>query len=215
MELNLQKMGSISAQGMQKLKVTYMYVSLGILLALIGASIATPMYQNIGTMIFIGLIVLEFGALFAFMYFKNVFTYSLFTFLTGVTLAPMLGSIIDAGNAGIIIQALVGTLCITSLLTIYAMTTKNNYLNIGTILFYILIGLLVMMILNIFIGSPILALGISMIAVALFSMFIIFDTQQVLYTDIEPLDAAMNLYLDILNLFVHLLSILNAFSKDD
>ena len=45
--------------------------------------------------------------------------------------------------------------------------------------------------------------------------FTIHDTQQVLYTDIDPLDAAMGLYLSILNLFVSLLQILGIISSDD
>jgi FtsH-binding integral membrane protein len=48
----------------------------------------------------------------------------------------------------------------------------------------------------------------------LFSFFIIVNTQEVLYTDIEPLDAACSLYLDILNMFIALLNILTSFSKD-
>lgn len=36
MELNLNKLGSISASGMLRLRATYMYVFLGILLATIG-----------------------------------------------------------------------------------------------------------------------------------------------------------------------------------
>ena len=55
---------------------------------------------------------------------------------------------------------------------------------------------------------------ISSIAVVLFSFYIIVDTQEVLYTDIEPIDAAMNIYLDILNIFVSLLNILGILEKD-
>ena len=70
------------------------------------------------------------------------------------------------------------------------------------------------MILNIFFGNSIFSLIISSITVVLFSFYIIVHTQEVLYTDIEPLDAAMNIYLDILNIFVSLLNILGILEKD-
>lgn len=214
MVLDLNKLENISSFGMERLKQTYMYVFLGILLATVGAGVLLSAGIKLGLVTFVVLIVLEFGALFLFMYKKNVLTYLLFTFLTGLTMVPMLGSLLDAGNGYIIVQALVSTLVITGLLTFYAATTKNNFLRFSTILFYILIGVLVLSIINIFIGSSLFALFISIIAVVLFSFYIIMDTQEVLYTDISPLDAAMNLYLDILNLFINLLSILSSSQKD-
>jgi modulator of FtsH protease len=213
MVLNLEKLDNVSNIGMERLKRTYMFVSLGILLATVGASILLSAGIKLGIISFVILIALEFGALFLFMYKKNVYTYSLFTFLTGLTLVPVLGSLLDAGNGYIILQALLSTFVITGLLTFYAGTTKNNFLKFSTILFYILIGVVVLAVINIFIGSSLFSLIISIITVVLFSFYIIMNTQEVLYTDIDPLDAAMNLYLDILNLFVSLLNILS-YNKD-
>lgn len=214
MTLNLNKLDNISSSGMEKLKQTYMYVFLGILLATVGAGVLLSAGIKLGLVTFVVLIVLEFAALFLFLFKKNIITYSIFTFLTGLTMVPMLGSLLDAGNGYIILQALISTLVITGLLTFYAATTKNNFLRFSTILLYILIGVIVLSVINIFIGSSIFALFISIITVVLFSFYIIMDTQEVLYTDVEPLDAAMNLYLDILNLFVSLLQILTSLEKD-
>lgn len=214
MELNLNKLENISNSGMQRLKETYKFVFLGILMATVGVGLFLTLGVKLNLIFWIIIIALEFGALFLFLYKQNVVTYSLFTFLTGVSLVPMLGSIIDTGSGMIILQALLGTLTITGLLTFYASTTKNNYLKFGTILFYLLIGVVILSIINIFIGSSIFALFISIITVVLFSFYIIVDTQEVLYTDIEPIMAACNIYLDILNIFVSLLQILSL-SKDD
>jgi len=213
MVLNLEKLDNVSNIGMERLKRTYMFVSLGILLATVGALFILSAGIKLGIISFVILIALEFGALFLFMYKKNVYTYSLFTFLTGLTLVPVLGSLLDAGNGYIILQALLSTFVITGLLTFYAGTTKNNFLKFSTILFYILIGVVILAVINIFIGSSLFSLIISIITVVLFSFYIIMNTQEVLYTDIDPLDAAMNLYLDILNLFVSLLNILS-YNKD-
>ncbi len=213
MELNLNKLDNISDSGMERLKKTYAYVFLGILMATIGSGLLLVMGIKMSLITWIILIAFEFGALFWFIFKKNILSYSTFTFLTGVSLVPMLGSFIDSGNGFIIIQALISTTVITGLLTIYAATTKKNYLKFSTILFYILIGIIVLLIINIFIGSSLFSLFISIVVVILFSFYIVLDTQTALYTDEDPLMIACNLYLDILNIFVSLLNILS-YDKD-
>lgn len=213
MELNLNKLDNISDSGMERLKKTYAYVFLGILMATIGSGLLLVMGIKMSLITWIILIAFEFGALFWFIFKKNILSYSTFTFLTGVYLVPMLGSFIDSGNGFIIIQALISTTVITGLLTIYAATTKKNYLKFSTILFYILIGIIVLSIINIFIGSSLFSLFISIVVVILFSFYIVLDTQTALYTDEDPLMIACDLYLDILNIFVSLLNILS-YDKD-
>lgn len=209
MELNLNKLGSISASGMTKLRVTYMYVFLGILVATIGAGIGIAMYKEITGLVFFLLVALEFGVLFWFIYKKSLLSYNVFTFLTGLTLAPLLGHLIISGQTSAIFQALLGTGIVVGGLTAYTLTTKNDFMQYSTIMFWILLALVIVSLVNLFLGSSLLALVISWISIVVFSIYIIIDTQQVLYTDIEPLDAAMNLYLDILNIFVSLLNILS------
>ena len=198
----------ITTQGMGKLKLTYQYVFMGIVAAMMGAWLMFPYATEISGGVYWGLVIAEFAVLFWFMFTKNIVSYFTFTLLTGITLVPILAHYIGIGAGGAVVQAFMGTAVITGGLTFYASTTDKNYLSMGQTLFWILLGLVVMMIANIFIGSSLLATGLSMAAVVLFSFFIIHDTQQVLYTDIEPLDAAMGIYLDILNLFTHLLHLL-------
>jgi modulator of FtsH protease len=198
----------VTTVGMERLKETYQYVFMGVVIAMIGAWGMFPYASEIKGITFWGLVILEFAVLFAFMYTKHFLTYISFTFLTGVTLVPILAHYVSVGASGAIVQALIGTSIITGGLTYYASTTTKNYLGMGTTLFWVLIALVVMMVANIFIGSSMLATGVSMIAVILFSFFIIYDTQTVINGMVEPLDAAMSIYLDILNLFVHLLHLL-------
>ena len=214
MVLNLSKPGSINASNMQRLRSTYSFVFLGLFLCVIGCIIGLPYASSISTPIFIGFVILEFAALFLFMFKKNVFTYSAFTLISGITLIPVISSFLGANLGYVVIQALVGTLSIVGLLTVYTLSTKKDYLQYSTILFYILIGIIILMILNIFFGNSIFSLIISSITVVLFSFYIIVHTQEVLYTNIEPIDAAMNIYLDILNIFVSLLNILGILEKD-
>ena len=212
----LDRLGDIevgSVANMQKLKVTYVYVAMGIMLATFGLGLGLQLLPQMGMGTFIAIVLVEFTVLFWFMFKKDVVSYSLFMFLTGLTLVPVIGSLISAGMISVIIQAMVGTLVIVVLMTFYTLTTKKNFLSFRTILFYILLGLIVVSLINILLGNSILSLIISIVAVALFSIFIIVDTQEVLYTDIEPLVAACSLYLNILNIFVSLLNILSL-SKD-
>lgn len=205
----------ISVYNMHRLKETYKYVFYGILTAMLGAFLLFPYAASITGITFWGLVIAEIAILIWFLFRKNIGTYLLFTLFTGMTLVPILAQFVNAGAADVIVLALVGTAILTGGLTYYAGSTTKNFLSMGQILFYILIGVVIMGLVNIFIGSSILALLLSIVTMVLFSFFIIHDTQQVLYTDIEPLDAAMGLYLSILNLFVSLLQILGIISSDD
>lgn len=204
----------ITSVGMSKLKDTFQLVFLGILTATIGAVMAFQVAPAIVGAVYWALVIAEFAVLFWFMFTKNMFSYFIFTTLTGITLVPVLYTMVSAGAGGAIVNALFATTAITAGLTWYASTTTKSYLGIGNVLFWILIGIIVMSIINIFIGSSLMALGISSVAVILFSFFIIHDVQQVLYSDITPIDAAMGMYLNILNLFVHLLQIFGMLGDD-
>jgi len=194
---------------LQKLGETYKFVFIGILLAMIGSWSAIQFVTLIVGPIFLALALLELALVIAFVFAKKPALYYAFTFLTGVTLVPLFEKLIQDGSGNVIGLAFSATTIIAGGLTYYATTTKKNFLGMGTFLFWALIGLLVMMVLNLFVGSSLLSLGLSYAAVVLFSFFMIHDTQQVLHTDITPIEAAMGLYLDILNMFVALLRILS------
>lgn len=206
---------NITSLGMSRLKAAFGFVFLGVVAALAGSVAAWSFAAAIVGWVYWGIVIAEFAVLFWFMFTKNPLSYYLFTFLTGVTLVPVLSALVSAGAGGAIVSAFLGTAMITAGLTLHASTTKKDYISMGQMLFWILIGVLVMSIANIFIGSPILALGISIVAVVLFSFFILHDVQVAMSGEIEPIDAAMNIYLDILNLFVNLLQIFASFTGSD
>ena len=209
MDLSLTSLGNITTQGMQRLKVTYSYVFLGLIMAIVGASLGVSAPDVIKGWTFIGLVVMEFVVLFWFMYSKSIPSYVIFTLITGLTLAPVLNHLIGTGQTNVILQAFLGTAVVVGGLTLYTLTTKRNFMKFSTILFWILIALVVVSIINIFLGSSIFSLIISYVTVVLFSFYIIVNTQEVLYTDIDPIIAALGIYLDILNIFVALLNILS------
>ena len=88
----------------------------------------------------------------------------------------------------------------------------------GKMLFIAVIILIVGSLSNIFFQSPILQLAIAGFGALIFSAFILYDTQQIIKGGYStPIEAAIALYLDFLNLFVALLQLLMAFnsSNDD
>lgn len=196
-----------SNNGMKKLGQTYNFVFIGMLIAMVGSWFAFPMAPTLIAGWFWGVVIAEFAILFAFLYFKTPPLFYAFTFSTGVALVPVLYKYINADAGFVVVQALTLTAIITGGLTMYALTTKKNFLGYGTVLFWMLVGIIVVSIINLFLASSVFGLIIAIASAILFSFFIIHDTQQVLYTNITPIEAAMGLYLDILNMFMSILQI--------
>ena len=103
-------------------------------------------------------------------------------------------------------------------LSLYGYVTKRDLSAMGTFLMMGLIGLLVAMIVNMFLGSEPLAWAISVIGVLIFAGLTAYDTQNIKNTylqhavhgDVEWLGkaaimGALNLYMDFINLFMFLL----------
>ncbi len=146
----------------------------------------------------------------------NLITLFVFTFITGLTLAPLLGSIYLLSNgASIIGQALLLTAIAFLSLSFFALTTKKDFSGIGKFLLVSLIILIVAGISNIFIQNTMFQLVIASISSIIFSIFIIYDTQNIVKGAYEtPIEAAISLYLNILNLFTSLLQILGITSGE-
>ena len=137
-----------------------------------------------------------------------------FTFISGMSIGPMLFTFEITGNMGIVVQALSLTVIAFGGLTAYAWTTKKDFSYLRGFLITGIILLIGGILLNFFIMSSTFNLVISMFGVMLFSIFILYDTQNIMkrYSEDEYIMGAVDLYLDFLNLFLYILSIL---SNDD
>jgi modulator of FtsH protease len=84
---------------------------------------------------------------------------------------------------------------------------------------FLMIGLLVIVvaaIANIFLSIPALSLTISAVAVLVMSGLILFDTSRIIHGgETNYIRATVALYLNIFNLFVHLLQLLGIFGGDE
>jgi hypothetical protein len=100
-------------------------------------------------------------------------------------------------------------------LSLWGYTTKKDLSAFGTFLIMGLVGLIVAMVINIFLQSPVMHLAISAIGVLIFAGLTAYDTQKIksMYFEVRGTDfigksaimGALTLYLDFINLFLFLL----------
>jgi len=140
-----------------------------------------------------------------------------FTFVTGVSLVPLLASLIGAGNGAVIGNAFLMTSVLFGALSLFAINSKSDFSSWGRPLFITLIVVIIASLVNMFIlQSPIMHVVITAGILLLFSLFTIYDTQNIAngaYS--SPVDAAVSLYIDFLNIFTALLQMLGIFGGDE
>lgn len=138
------------------------------------------------------------------------------TFFMGLMLGPILQAALHLKNgAQLVGLAAGGTGAIFFGLATIATVTKKDFSFMGKFLFIGLILLIVAMIANMFLQIPVMQLTISAIAVLIFSGFILFDVSRVVTGgETNYVMATLAIYLDIYNLFVHLLSLLMALTGE-
>ncbi len=141
----------------------------------------------------------------------------IFTFLTGVSLVPLLASLIGAGNGAVIGNAFLMTSVLFGALSLFAINSKTDYSSWGKPLFITLIVVIIASLINMFIlQSPMMHVIITAGILLLFSIFTIYDTQNIANGAYDsPVDAAVSLYLDFLNIFTALLQLFGIFGSDD
>jgi len=147
-----------------------------------------------------------------------------YIFLFGFTLfeAVLVGFVSAQYTAGSVMACFAATAIIFVGMTIYAWTTKSDFTGMGPYLVGALLALIalgcVQGLLTCFgIQTPMMTMLYSAGGVLLFTMFIVYDTQLIIgeygghktqFTVDQYVPAALNLYLDVINLFLDLLRLL-------
>lgn len=136
-----------------------------------------------------------------------------FTFFMGLMLSRLIGQILGFSNgASLIMTAFGGTAAIFGGMATIATVSKRDFSGLGKWLFAGVLVILVAALANIFLQLPALYLAISVIAIAIFSAYILFDVQQIVNGgETNYISATLNIYLDVYNIFVNLLSLLGIF----
>ena len=135
-----------------------------------------------------------------------------FTGILGFGLGPLLNHYAAMPNGPMLImQALGSTALIFFGLSAYALTTKKDFSFMGGFLVVGLIAVIVMSIVNIFIGSSVMFMALNAAVVLIMAGLILFDTSRIINGgETNYVRATVSLYLNIYNLFTSLLHLLGA-----
>ncbi|XP_046846013.1 protein lifeguard 1-like [Xenia sp. Carnegie-2017] len=143
----------------------------------------------------------------------NVILLSLFTLCEGF----LLGSAASRYDADAVLMAAGITTGVVLAITLFSFQTKYDFTMMGGMLFVALIVLLLFGFLTIFFHSQIVNLVYASLGALIFSLYLVYDTQimmgdgkQYSLSPEEYIFAALNLYLDIINLFLFILRIIAA-----
>jgi modulator of FtsH protease len=142
---------------------------------------------------------------------RNLMLVLLFTFIEGLFIAPFL-TLAERQSPGIVGQAGMLTLSTFGVLSLYAVVSKRDFSAWGS---FFIVGLWVLIatsVINLFVGSALGSLWIAGGAVLVFSGLLVFDTWRIVrsgaYGPDDYVPAAVNIYLDLLNLFLAIISLL-------
>jgi FtsH-binding integral membrane protein len=114
---------------------------------------------------------------------------------------------------GSIVSAFMGAAILFAVMSGYGYFTKQSLDSVGKFMFVGLIAIVVASIVNIFIGSTVMQMVISALAIIIFLGLTAYDTQKIREelsvetSDSAEVRAALTLYMDFINLFINLLQL--------
>lgn len=200
------------------LRNTYWLLALSLVPTVIGAWVGVATGFSffagsplIGFLLFLGI---AFGFSFAIEKFKNsgigVALLLGFTFFMGLMLSRLIGAILGFSNgASLIAFAFGGTAAVFFTMATLATSIKRDLSGMGKWLTVGVVVLLVAIVANIFLKMPALMLTISVLAMLIFSAFMLYDIKRVVDGgETNYVTATLAIYLDVFNVFQSLLSIL-------
>jgi FtsH-binding integral membrane protein len=146
----------------------------------------------------------------------NYLLFSLFALVTGLTLVPILAYLtLSAGGIGILMKTLLATALMFGACAVFGQTTRYNLQGLRGFLIMSLIGMIIVSLIGLFIpwGNT-FEMIFSGFGVVVFSGYIMYDVQRLRsYPEDRYIDAALQLYLDIFNLFIYILRLLSALNR--
>ena len=215
--------GALVDERNRVLRNTYWLLALSLVPTVLGAwiGVTTGVMAKVGmglsTVIFL---VGAFGLMFAIEKFKNSSTGVVlllgFTFFMGLMLSRLLSAILGFSNgASLIMTAFGGTAAVFFAMASLASVIKRDLSSMGKFLFVGAILLLVAGVINIFVQSSALMITLSVIAIGLFSAFMLYDIKRVIDGgETNYVTATLAIYLDVYNVFQSLLALLGIFGGE-
>jgi len=206
-----------AAERNRVLRNTYWLLALSMIPTVLGAwfglatGIARAMSPGIGLVVFLGG---AFGFMFAIEKTKNsaagVPILLAFTFFMGVMLSRLLGIVLGLANGtGLVMTAFAGTGLVFFGMATLSSVIKRDLGSMGKFLFIGAIMLLVAGVANVFLQSSALMMTLSVLAIGIFSAFILYDLKRVQDGhETNYVTATLGVYLSLYNVFQSLLALL-------
>jgi modulator of FtsH protease len=133
-----------------------------------------------------------------------------FTFFMGLMLSRLIGMVLGFSNGtSLVMTAFGGTAGVFFLMASLATFIKRDLSGMGKWLFVGALALMVGSIINIFVGSSIGMMVISVMAIGIFSAYMLYDIKQIIDGgETNYISATLALYMDLINVFQSLLALL-------
>jgi modulator of FtsH protease len=133
-----------------------------------------------------------------------------FTFFMGLMLSRMIAMVLGFKNgADLIMTAFAGTAGVFFVMASLASTLKRDISGLSKWLFVGALAIMIGGIVNVFIGSTVGMMVISVMAIGVFSAYMLYDLKQIIDGgETNYISATLALYLDIFNVFQSLLALL-------
>ena len=199
------------------LRNTYWLLALSLLPTVLGAwlgvttGITASMGGGMGLIVFL---VGAFGFMFAIEKTKNsaagVPVLLAFTFFMGLMLSRMIAMVLGFKNGSeLIMTAFAGTAGVFFVMASLASTIKRDLSGMSKWLFVGALAIMIGGIINVFVGSTVGMMVISVMAIGVFSAYMLYDLKQIIDGgETNYISATLALYLDIFNVFQSLLALL-------
>lgn len=208
------------------LRNTYLLLAISLVPTILGAWIGIQLNFNLVSAAhpalgFIAFLAIAFGFFYGIERTKNsglgVALLLGFTFFMGLMLSRMLAMILGLANGwNLIALAFGGTAIIFAAMAAMATSTKRDLSAMGKFLFIGVVMLLVAGFANIFLHLAAVTIVISLLAIGIFSAFMMYDVNRIVTGgETNYITATLALYLDIYNVFVNLLAILGITNSDN
>jgi modulator of FtsH protease len=215
--------GALTVERNRVLRNTYWLLALSLVPTVLGAwiGVKTGLMLNLGlgisTIIFFAG---AFGLMFAIEKYKDssvgVGLLLGFTFFMGLMLSRLISAVLGFSNGPtLIMTAFGGTAAVFFAMASLASVIKRDLSSMGKFLFVGAIMLLVAGIINLFVQSSAMMITLSVIAIGLFSAFMLYDLKRVIDGgETNYITATLAIYLDVYNVFQSLLSLLGIFGGE-
>ena len=215
--MDYQYVTTTPAERNRVLRNTYWLLALSMVPTVLGAWLGVVTGLSRAMSGGVGLVVFLVGA-FGFIYAiqktkdssKGVPVLLAFTFFMGIMLSRMIAMVLGFKNgAELIMTAFGGTAGVFFLMASLSTVIKRDLSSMGKWLFVGAMVLMVGSIINVFVGSSAGMMAISMLAIGIFSAYMLYDIKQIIDGgETNYISATLALYMDIMNVFQGLLALL-------